>query len=201
VYIYINPQDSLISVQNSSIPVRDSSTRWTFLIFKIPTSKWRGKLTLHTYEWVITHIWMSHNTHMNESWHTYEWVPTHMNEYQHRNDEVNSRYTYRWVITHIWMSHDTHMNESCHSSEWVVSHIWKHYFTLFRVYEPRDGEVYGWNHFILLHITSHYSMYTIRIARRRGGIVIESLHITWEYFILLHITSHYSMYTNRETAR
>jgi len=27
----------------------------------------------HTYEWVMSHIWMSHVTHMNESCHTYEW--------------------------------------------------------------------------------------------------------------------------------
>jgi len=36
----------------------------------------------HTYEWVMSHIWMSHVTHMNESCHTHEWVTksvTHMN--------------------------------------------------------------------------------------------------------------------------
>ena len=32
----------------------------------------------HTYEWVMSHIWMSHVTHMNESRHTYEWVMSHI---------------------------------------------------------------------------------------------------------------------------
>jgi len=36
----------------------------------------------HTHEWVMSHLWMSHVTHMNESCHTYEWVMPHtyMNE-------------------------------------------------------------------------------------------------------------------------
>ena len=50
----------------------------------------------HTYEWVMSHIWMSHVTHMNESCHTYE-----------------------WVMSHIWMSHVPCVNESCHTYEWV----------------------------------------------------------------------------------
>jgi len=36
----------------------------------------------HTYEWVMSHVWMSPVTPMNESCHTYE-----------------------WVMSHIWMSH------------------------------------------------------------------------------------------------
>ena len=55
----------------------------------------------HTYEWVMSHIWMSHVTHTNESRHTYE-----------------------WVMSHIWKSLVTHLNESCHTYEWVMSHIW-----------------------------------------------------------------------------
>jgi len=46
----------------------------------------------HTYEWIMSHIWMSHVTHMNESCRTYE-----------------------WVMLHIWMRHVTHMSESCHT--------------------------------------------------------------------------------------
>jgi len=42
----------------------------------------------HTYEWVMSHICMSHVTHIHDSRHTYEWV-THTNE---------SRHTYEWVI-------------------------------------------------------------------------------------------------------
>ena len=52
----------------------------------------------HTYEWVMSHIWMSHVTRMNKSCHTYEWV----------------------------MSHRRHAcsRETCHTHEWVMSHVW-----------------------------------------------------------------------------
>jgi len=53
-----------------------------------------------TFEWVVSHIWMSHFTHMRESGHTYE-----------------------WVMSYIWISHVTRMNVSCHVCEWVTSHI------------------------------------------------------------------------------
>jgi len=32
----------------------------------------------HTYEWVMSHIWVSHVTHMSESCHTYEWFTSHI---------------------------------------------------------------------------------------------------------------------------
>jgi len=43
------------------------------------------------YEWVMSHIWMSHVTHMNGSCH-------------------ESCHTCEWVMSHMWMSHVTHMN-------------------------------------------------------------------------------------------
>ena len=55
----------------------------------------------HTYEWMLSHTWMSHVTHMTESCHTQE-----------------------WVVSHTWISHVTHMNESCHTHEWVMTHTW-----------------------------------------------------------------------------
>jgi len=64
-----------------------------------------------TYEGVMSHIWMSHVIHMNESCHTYEWVMPHINE-----------------SCHIWMVHATyewvvpHMNESCHI--WMSRAAW-----------------------------------------------------------------------------
>ena len=35
---------------------------------------WHMNEPCYTYEWVKSHIWMSHVTNMNESCHTYEWV-------------------------------------------------------------------------------------------------------------------------------
>ena len=42
-----------------------------------------------TFEWVMSHIWIRHVTHLNESCHIYE-----------------------RIMQHIWMSHGTHMNTS-----------------------------------------------------------------------------------------
>jgi len=36
----------------------------------------------HTYEWVMTHICLSHDTHMNESYRTYAWVMSHICIYE-----------------------------------------------------------------------------------------------------------------------
>ena len=70
---------------------------------------------------------MSHVTHMNESWHTYEWVMSHIRMSHvtpwiiHAHNRVvncvanlsnESRHTYKWVMAHTWMSHVTPTNES-----------------------------------------------------------------------------------------
>jgi len=80
-----------------------------------------------TGEWVMSHIWMSHVTDMNESCHTYEWVMSHI---------WTSHVTHEWVMSQIWTSRVTHMNESCHmrvgsqclkdfegACGWVMTHI------------------------------------------------------------------------------
>jgi len=53
--------------------------------------------------------WMSHGTHMNESWHTDEWV---------MHDFVMV------VLSHRRMSHGIHTNESWHVGGWVMAHRW-----------------------------------------------------------------------------
>ena len=65
-----------------------------------------GGCACHTYQWVVSHVWMSYVAHMNESCHTYE-----------------------WVMSNVWMSYVTHMNESCHLYESVMSHVWMSYVT------------------------------------------------------------------------
>ena len=35
-------------------------------------------VTFAAYAWVMSHIWMRHGTHRNESWHTYSWVTSHL---------------------------------------------------------------------------------------------------------------------------
>jgi len=80
-----------------------------------------GVTSCHTYEWVMSHIWMSHVTHMNESCHIWMSHVTHMNESRHAYEWAMSHmnqscHTYEWVMSHIWMSHVTY--------EWVISHTW-----------------------------------------------------------------------------
>jgi len=78
----------------------------------------------HTCKCVMSHVWMCHFIHMNESCytvasdivgrvdescHTHGWVMSHM----FIMDE--SFHIYAWVMSHISMSHVTHMNESRHT--------------------------------------------------------------------------------------
>ena len=77
----------------------------------------------HTYEWVMSHMWMSPVTHVNESCQTCEWVMSHM--WMSHGTHVNEAcHTCEWALSHMWMSPVTHVNESCHTCEWVMSHMW-----------------------------------------------------------------------------
>jgi len=71
----------------------------------------------HTYEWVMSHSWMSHVNVRgmssvcapgDASCHTWMSHVTRMN--QSRDTYKYSCDTYEWVMAHIWMSHVTHMN-------------------------------------------------------------------------------------------
>jgi len=94
-----------------------------------------------TYEWVTSHIWMSHVAHMNESRRTYEWVTSHIwmspvskkRHFQSMIDlcHINEFFVLKWVRLHMWMSHVTHMNEPRLTSSTPASyykptliHIW-----------------------------------------------------------------------------
>jgi len=100
----------------------------------------------HTYEWVMSRIWKSYGTHMNESCHTCACMfdfetredghicagMSHVHRkcvmshiwMSHVTDMNELCHIYEWVMSEIWMSHVTDMNESCHRYEWVMSHIW-----------------------------------------------------------------------------
>jgi len=59
------------------------------------------------YEWVMSHVWMSHVTHMNESCHTCESCPTY--------ERIMSHIwviPHIWVMLHMWMTHVTDKTES-----------------------------------------------------------------------------------------
>jgi len=80
----------------------------------------------HACEWVMSHMWMRHDTHVNvKSHHTY--LITRRLGSRNVNE---SRHTCKYVMSHMWISHDVkmgsviHVNESCHTFEWFMPHMW-----------------------------------------------------------------------------
>jgi len=78
-----------------------------------------------TYEWVMTHIWMSHDSSVIPHINKVTWWVTWLVTYEctmppiwmshvtfHIPSDSSRRVTYEWVMTHIRMSHDSHKNES-----------------------------------------------------------------------------------------
>jgi len=107
--------------------------------------------SFHTYEWVMSHIWMSHVTHMNESWHTYEWVMSHiwMSHGAHLNELCH---TYEWVMSHIRMSHVTHTNASCRNTHIHSTPTWNTQYTYLR-YTAHSRETSSTQHSCSRHTT------------------------------------------------
>jgi len=66
----------------------------------------------HTNDWVMSHIWMRHVTHVDD--HPYV-LSFHL--------LLQLCHTRECVMQYLWMSHVTRVNESCHMYAWVMSHI------------------------------------------------------------------------------
>ena len=70
----------------------------------------------HTYEWVMSHIWMSHVTHLNESCHTYECVMSERITAQVLAGTLWQKHTYKYmcvfVFTYVYL--DTSTLNRCH---------------------------------------------------------------------------------------
>jgi len=77
----------------------------------------------HIFDWVMSHIWMSHVIRVNHSCHTYECVMVHVSM-SHVTTSWHYMAMNEWVISHIWIRHVTHLNESCNTYELIMSHIW-----------------------------------------------------------------------------
>ena len=81
-------------------------------------------------ECVMVHMYMSHVTHVNQSWHTHEQVMSHT--CMKRTDGWLTSHACRRSVTcstatrdSIVMSHVTHVNEPCYTCEWVIhTHEW-----------------------------------------------------------------------------
>ena len=158
----------------------------------------------YIYEWVLSHIWMSHVTHMNkwrESSHTYEYIcicdmtriyicdmTIYMwHDYIHIRDMTHTRHftgingschTYEWVTSHTWMSHVTRTNESHHTYtyKWVLSHIWMNHVT-----HMNESD----------HITHVTYAYMSHVAHRSYRVIS---HHTCHTCIHVHINESYHTY-------
>jgi len=75
----------------------------------------------HAYEWVMSHMWMSHVPHVNESCHKHE-----------------------WVMSHMWRSHVQYMNEWCHIYERLMSHIWRRQCVMSHICTGHVRLTHGW---------------------------------------------------------
>jgi len=76
----------------------------------------------HTYQWVKSHVSMSHVIRINESSHIYQWVKSHVSMSQVTRMH-ESCHTYQRVMSHVSMSHVTRINESCDVSheKWLTT--------------------------------------------------------------------------------
>jgi len=125
---------------------------WTHMDNTITNESW------HTNEWVMSHIWMSHVTHMNESRHA-PVLPL---------DASATQLLYEWGqtwMTHIRLSHGTHMTESCHTpvlplDASATRHdpnvTWNHtfqtdYINFVRLEYPKDGPHSCAKHYVVMH--------------------------------------------------
>jgi len=92
-------------------------------------------VSCHTYEWVMSHIRMSHSLAHIRMGHTYD----------ERNVTVmdESCHIYERVMSHIRTSHITHTNESCHTYEWVTngSDMWREKCNMTHPYVRHDSFV------------------------------------------------------------
>ena len=77
-----------------------------------------------SHAWVMSHILMSHDIHMNRSYHVWMGHVTHMSESCHKYEWGTLRCTYDRVMSRIWRSQVTHMNVLCHTCEWLTIYIY-----------------------------------------------------------------------------
>ena len=71
----------------------------------------------HTYDWVMSHVWIRDAMPKNEWCHVHEWVmrDIEMSGGTHRNEASHT------PISHTRISQVIHVNASCHTHHWVMS--------------------------------------------------------------------------------
>jgi len=91
--------------------IRATYIRMSHVIYMRKTYVNRVNESCHVYEWVMSHVWMSHGTvHGDFFCNVFRYFDTH------------SLYTLMIISLDFWMSHVTCMNQSCYIHEWVMSY-------------------------------------------------------------------------------
>jgi len=123
----------------------------------------------HTYEWVMSHVWMSHVTHMNESCHTYESVVRVRNAVCH---------------THIGMSH-THRTKCWNGAElfhpWMSYVIYQWIMSVISVMSPTNEPFHVW----MSRVIYQSVMCVILVISRMN----ESFHVWMSHVIYQAVMS------------
>ena len=143
--------------------------------------------SFHTFEWVISHIWMGHGARMNESCHVWMRKISRMNEsYEwYSYESYLIWYSYEsyliWVICHF---HISHMNDI--SYEWVKCHSHMSHMSDIS-YEWVIWEYLVWMSHMRISHMSHMS----HISHEW---VIWVIHVTheWESYLIWKFDQHES---------
>ena len=110
----------------------------------------------HTYECVMSHIWMSHVT--QSKWANTICMWTHhiafTNEFHYTCIWFLS-HIYKGVMSHVSTSHVTHINESCHTYQRVMSHCITHAYDFYPTYTKASCHTYQrvMSHIWMSHVT------------------------------------------------
>ena len=73
---------------------------------------------INAWQWVMSHIWMSHGTHMNKSWHTFEWVISLIRSLG--SGLYDSFKCAPWLIQMCVMTHSNVCHDSFKCAPWLI---------------------------------------------------------------------------------
>ena len=122
---------------------------------------WRLNESCHRYEWVMSHIWMSHVTYMNVMWrcdmtHSYVWHDSFICVIRliHMCDMTNSRVWHDQYICVTWL---IHIFDMPHSHTWHDPFICMTWLirmcdmTVWHLYEWRDSFIFFATNYMMTH--------------------------------------------------
>ena len=170
-----------------------------------------------TYEWVTSHIWLSHVAHKNVSCHKWMSHVTRMTNLPQLRVRTGpgfrvsvlyinqSRRTCEWVVLHIFMIMSHVWEKLRRVYEWVMSHIWMSHVTQMN----ESHHTYEWvmSHIWMCHVTrtrkiplrirmSHATHMNVTHVSRIGMWMWDSyVWRTYEYHTHIHMSCHTSCHT------